>query len=70
MCDMSTTTNLANPIRNDSAMHKKSDEQGGGIYHMIGRYDDKLVRTKAGWRIKKRELIIDFEEGEKAPDPK
>ena len=51
------------------AMHKKKPEHGGDIYHMIGWYDDKLVRTPDGWRIAERILNIDWEEGEKAPNP-
>ena len=51
------------------AMHRKKPEHGGDTYNMIGWYDDKLVKTADGWRIKERILNIDWEEGEKAPNP-
>ena len=49
------------------AMHHKHEKDGGDIYHMMGHYEDELVKTPDGWRIKNRTLVVDFETGEKAP---
>ena len=37
--------------------------QGGDNFIMAGRYLDQLTRTDLGWRISRRELIIDWTEG-------
>lgn len=45
------------------AQHTLRGTEGGDNYVMAGRYEDDLVRTPEGWRISKRELTIDWTEG-------
>lgn len=33
---------------------------GGPLHHGIGRYDDQLIRTGAGWRIARRQFVAVF----------
>lgn len=35
----------------------------GGSYELFGEYRDRLVRTPEGWRIERRELVIQHEVG-------
>ena len=43
-------------------MHKENTP-GGDHLEMGGRYDDQLVRTEEGWRIKQRKLTIMWSNG-------
>ena len=45
------------------AQHTVYGHEGGENFVMAGRYIDDVVRTEAGWRIKRRELVIDWTEG-------
>jgi hypothetical protein len=45
------------------AQHVRRDAEGGPNYIVAGRYQDQLVRTDAGWRIRRRELFVDWTEG-------
>ena len=38
------------------AQHVKTGTLGGDSLIIAGRYDDKLIRTTAGWRIRERRL--------------
>jgi len=38
------------------AQHVKTGTPGGDNFIIAGRYDDKLIRTTAGWRIRERRL--------------
>lgn len=38
------------------AQHLKRGTPGGDLYMIAGRYDDELVRTVDGWRIRTRRL--------------
>jgi 3-phenylpropionate/cinnamic acid dioxygenase small subunit len=38
------------------AQHVKTGTPGGDSFIIAGRYDDKLIRTTAGWRIRERRL--------------
>jgi SnoaL-like domain len=38
------------------AQHVRKGTPGGELYVIAGRYDDRLVRTPAGWRIAERVL--------------
>lgn len=42
---------------------QKENTDGGDYYEMGGRYDDELVRTSDGWRIKRRKLTIFWAKG-------
>lgn len=41
----------------------REDAPGGDSYRMGGRYEDRLIRTPAGWRITHRSITIDWREG-------
>ncbi len=45
------------------AQHTKAGSAGGDNFTIGGTYVDELVRTAAGWRIRRRELIILWQEG-------
>ncbi len=45
------------------AQHTLRGTPGGDNYVVAGRYDDRLVRTDAGWRIEDRVLTVDWTEG-------
>ncbi|MGI9624041.1 MAG: nuclear transport factor 2 family protein [Acidimicrobiales bacterium] len=45
------------------AQHTLHGTEGGDNFIMAGRYEDDVVRTPSGWRISRRELIIDWTEG-------
>jgi len=45
------------------AQHVRRDAQGGPHYVVAGRYEDELVRTDVGWRIKHRVLTVMWTEG-------
>ena len=45
------------------AQHTLNGTEGGDNYVMAGRYIDKLIRSGDEWRINKRQLILDWTEG-------
>lgn len=45
------------------AQHVRRAAQGGPNYIVAGRYQDLLVRTSEGWRIERRDLLVDWTEG-------
>ena len=45
------------------AQHTMNGTEGGDNYVMAGRYIDKLIRSGDEWRINKRQLILDWTEG-------
>ncbi len=45
------------------AQHTKLGTPGGDNFTIAGEYRDEIVRTPDGWRIKKRELIFLWQEG-------
>ena len=47
--------------------HMKKD---GSMYNYYGVYEDDMVKTSDGWRIKSRKQYPFFTTGETAPDPK
>ena len=48
------------------AQHVRRGVEGGDNLLIGGRYEDQLVRTPAGWRIKHRRLVIMWREGNPA----
>lgn len=45
------------------AQHVRRATEGGPHYIVAGRYHDRLVRTPNGWRILRREIAVDWTEG-------
>ena len=45
------------------AQHVRRGASGGPNYIVAGRYDDDLVRTPAGWRIRRRVLVVTWTDG-------
>ena len=45
------------------ARHVRRDAPGGPHFVIGGRYEDQLARTPQGWRIKQRDLVITWTEG-------
>lgn len=45
------------------AQHVRRSADGGANYIVAGRYQDRLVRTDAGWRIERRDLCVDWTDG-------
>ena len=45
------------------AQHVRHDAEDGPNFIVGGRYEDQLVRTEHGWRIKHRDLIVTWSEG-------
>ena len=45
------------------AQHYLEDTKGGDTYTVGGTYEDELVRTNEGWRIKHRKLVTTWVEG-------
>ena len=45
------------------AQHIRRAAEGGANYIVAGRYEDQLVRTGDGWRIKHRDLIVMWTDG-------
>jgi hypothetical protein len=45
------------------AQHVRSGVEGGHTFVFGGRYEDELVRTPAGWRIARRDLIRMWTDG-------
>lgn len=48
------------------AQHVRAGTAGGDNFIIAGRYDDKLVRTAGGWRIRERRLAVTWTEGNPA----
>ena len=48
------------------AQHVKDGTPGGDHFIIAGRYDDKLVRTPDGWRIRERSLTLMWTAGNPA----
>ncbi len=46
------------------AQHVGSRESGGGLYVVAGRYEDRMERTADGWRIRNRDLIVMWTDGD------
>lgn len=45
------------------AQHIRQAATGGPNYIVAGRYEDRLVRTAAGWRIAHRTLVVMWTDG-------
>lgn len=45
------------------AQHIRTEAEGGPHYLVGGRYEDDLIRTADGWRIKHRTLTVMWNEG-------
>lgn len=45
-------------------------KKDGSMYNYYGVYEDDMVKTSDGWRIKSRKQYPFFTTGETAPDPK
>jgi 3-phenylpropionate/cinnamic acid dioxygenase small subunit len=48
------------------AQHVKTGTPGGDNFIIAGRYDDQLVRTPDGWRIRERRLAVMWTAGNPA----
>jgi ketosteroid isomerase-like protein len=48
------------------AQHVKQGTAGGDNFIIAGRYDDQLVRTPDGWRIRERRLEVIWTDGNPA----
>jgi hypothetical protein len=48
------------------AQHRRDDAEGGSLYVVAGRYEDEVVRTSEGWRIKHRTLTVMWTDGNPA----
>jgi len=48
------------------AQHVKTGTAGGDNFIIAGRYDDKLLRTPDGWRIRERRLQVMWTDGNPA----
>ncbi len=48
------------------AQHVRTGTAGGDNFIIAGRYDDRLVRTPDGWRIRERRLEVSWTEGNPA----
>ena len=51
------------------AQHIRAAAIGGPNYIVAGRYEDRFVRTDAGWRIAHRTLISDVDRGQHRASP-
>ena len=49
--------------------HVKQDKDGGGHFDFHGVYEDEMIKTPEGWRIKARKQYPFYIEGSPAPDP-
>ena len=45
------------------AQHVRHGAPGGSNYIVAGRYEDDLVRTPEGWRIRRRVLVVTWTDG-------
>jgi 3-phenylpropionate/cinnamic acid dioxygenase small subunit len=48
------------------AQHVKAGTPGGDQFIIAGRYDDQLIRTPDGWRIRERRLALIWTSGNPA----
>ena len=48
------------------AQHVKANTEGGSLFMVGGRYEDRYVRTADGWRIAHRTLIVLWTDGNPA----
>jgi len=48
------------------AQHIRASVEGGSLFIIAGRYEDDMVRTRAGWRIQHRALIKMWSDGNPA----
>ena len=48
------------------AQHVKAGTPGGDHFIIAGRYDDQLIRTPDGWRIRERRLALIWTSGNAA----
>mmetsp|Transcript_3929 Transcript_3929/g.7424 ORF Transcript_3929/g.7424 Transcript_3929/m.7424 type:complete len:124 (-) Transcript_3929:79-450(-) len=48
--------------------HWKQEKHGGGRFNYYGIYEDNLIKTEAGWRIKSRRQYPLIMEGEPSPN--
>lgn len=48
------------------AQHIRRGVDGGDLYVVAGRYEDDVVRTADGWRIRHRDLIMMWTDGNRA----
>jgi len=48
------------------AQHVKAGTDGGELFMFGGRYEDRFVRTAAGWRIQHRDLVRIWTDGNPA----
>ena len=49
------------------AQHVRPGAAGDSIFAIGGRYEDRLIRTPHGWRLRHRELVTLWSEGDPAP---
>ena len=45
------------------AQHYLEETKGGDTYTVGGNYEDEIIRTSDGWRIKHRKLMVTWVEG-------
>jgi hypothetical protein len=45
------------------AQHIRNDAEGGSLYTVGGRYEDRFVRTDDGWRIAERQIVVMWTDG-------
>jgi hypothetical protein len=43
-------------------VHVRPDGESPPVYTVAGTYEDRLVRTAAGWRITQRSLVVTHRE--------
>ncbi len=48
------------------AQHIKAGVEGGSLYTVGARYEDRYVKTAAGWRIAERRIVPLWTEGNRA----
>lgn len=50
------------------ALHMRAAAETPPVYTVVGTYQDRLVRTDAGWRIAHRDLVVERREGRRTQD--
>lgn len=45
------------------AQHVRDEAEGGSLYTVGGRYEDRFVRTDDGWRIAERHIVVMWTNG-------
>lgn len=48
------------------AQHVRSGVEGGATFMYAGRYEDRFVRTSGGWRIRHRDIVQMWTDGNPA----